>query len=233
MTNLELLWEYQVADIAVDKMQAEIKRSPVRQKLIKYRDSQLEQQAIYKRIEQEVEIMADRLDALKDALSKAEAQCKAFQEKIETASPDSLDDVHKLISDAKKLKDNVTSLEQEISKIKKDAADRERQQHDVKMRYAKFKSEFTALKETYDAEYSKNMEELEKLKNAAKEKAKDVDQALMEKYQQIKKHSFPPLSKLSADKCGGCNMSLPSGAVRAIKGGDFIECETCGRLVML
>ena len=68
MDQLHLLWEYQKADVEVDKMEASIKRSPVRQKLIKVRDNFAEQQNIMKRIESEVLTMQDRLEALKDAI---------------------------------------------------------------------------------------------------------------------------------------------------------------------
>ena len=37
MDQLHLLWEYQKADVEVDKLEASIRRSPVRQKLVKYR----------------------------------------------------------------------------------------------------------------------------------------------------------------------------------------------------
>ena len=64
MEQLELLWNYQQADSAADKLEKEIKRSPTRQKLIKYRDSLLEQQTAFKRVDGEVAAMGDRLDAL-------------------------------------------------------------------------------------------------------------------------------------------------------------------------
>ena len=68
MDQLHLLWEYQKADVEVDKLEASIKRSPVRQKLVKYRDYYAEQQNTMKRIENEVSAMQDRLEALKDAI---------------------------------------------------------------------------------------------------------------------------------------------------------------------
>ena len=70
MEQLELLWIYQQADSAADKLENEIKRSPTRQKLVKYRDSLLEQQAAFKRVDSEVAAMSDRLDALKDAVAE-------------------------------------------------------------------------------------------------------------------------------------------------------------------
>ena len=68
MDQLHLLWEYQQADVEADRMEAAMKRSPTRQKLVKYRDYLVEQQNVMKRIEGEVFNMSDRLEALKDAI---------------------------------------------------------------------------------------------------------------------------------------------------------------------
>ena len=43
MDQLHLLWEYQKADVEVDKLEASIRRSPVRQKLVKYKELFTEQ----------------------------------------------------------------------------------------------------------------------------------------------------------------------------------------------
>lgn len=233
MTELELLWEYQKADVAVDRMQNNIKHSATRAKLVKCHDNLEEQQKNYKRIENEISMMADRLEALKDAMSHVDQQMKTLQKKIEENPPSDSKEADAYIAEARKLSDDIAGYEKEISKIRKDASDRDRLQHDVKVRFAKYKSEFTALKEVYDAEYKKSLAELDGLKAEAKEKEKGISAELLEKYALIKKHSVPPLSKLSGDKCSGCNMNLPSGAVRSIKNGEFVECENCGRLVML
>ena len=55
----------------------------------------------------------------------------------------------------------------------------------------------------------------------------------MERYRDIKKHSVPPLAALLGDQCGGCNMSLPSSVSRKVKAGELVECETCGRLLII
>lgn len=233
MSNLELLWDYQIADTAADRLQTEMKHSVTRQKLLKCRENLEEQQKNYKRIESEIGVMSDRLEALKDALSRLDNQLKSLQTKVTENPAKTSEEARKYIGEIKKLKENLVAYEQEINKLRKDSQDRERQQHDVKMRYAKYKNDFAALKETYDREYSERSEELEKLRAVAKEKSKAVDPSLLERYQQIKRHSVPPLSRLSDDKCSGCNMNLPSGVVRAIRAGELIECETCGRLVTL
>ena len=87
MDQLHLLWEYQKADVEVDKMEASIKRSPTRQKLLKYREYVMEQQAALKHIETEVANMADRLEALKDAIRMTDEQLHSLQAKMDNDPP--------------------------------------------------------------------------------------------------------------------------------------------------
>jgi len=233
MDQLHLLWEYQKADVEVDKLEASIKRSPVRQKLVKYRDYYAEQQNTMKRIENEVSAMQDRLEALKDAIKMTDEQLHNLHAKMESDPPKSSQDVQQFLNDAKRFQNNLTAYEQEIKRIRKDAGDRERLQHDVRVRAAKAKSEFDKLKLSYDDEKKEKDQELEALKAVAAEKAKPIELSFMERYRDIKKHSVPPLAALYGDQCGGCNMSLPSSVSRKVKAGELVECETCGRLLII
>lgn len=233
MDQIRLLWEYQQADVEVGKMENSIKRSPNRQKLVKYRDYLKSQQDVMKRIEGEVSAMADRLEALKDAISMTEDQYRALKQKVESEQATDAKAVQQLMNEAKRFLNNLTAYEQEIKRIRKDAADRERLQHDVKVRAAKAKAEFDKLKVAFDAEYKEKTVELEALKAKAAEKAKPIEPAFMERYESIKRHSVPPLAVLNGDQCTGCNMSLPSAVTRKIKAGELIECETCGRLLIV
>ena len=233
MDQLHLLWEYQKADVEVDKMEASIKRSPTRQKLVKYRDYVVEQQNTMKHIESEVANMADRLEALKDAIRMTDDQLKALQNKMDNDPPANSEALQQYLSDARRFQNNLTAYEQEIRRIRKDASDRERQQHDVKVRAAKAKAEFDKLKVVYDEESKDKAKDLEALRAAAAEKAKPIEPEFMERYQTIKRHSVPPLAQLYGDQCGGCNMSLPSAVSRKVKAGELVECETCGRLLIL
>ncbi len=233
MEQIRLLWEYQQADVEVGKVENAIKRSPNRQKLVKYRDYLKGQQDVMKRIEGEVSAMADRLEVLKDAVSMTEDQYKALKQKMEAEPANDVESVQQFLNEAKRFINNLNAYEQEIKRIRKDAADRERLQHDVKVRAAKAKAEFDKLKVAFDAEYKEKTVELEAAKAKAAELAKPIEPAFMQRYESIKRHSVPPLAKLNGDQCTGCNMSLPSAVTRKIKAGELIECETCGRLLIV
>lgn len=77
------------------------------------------------------------------------------------------------------------------------------------------------------------MKALEDKRRAAQEKGKDIEQALMDRYQEIKKHCIPPVAKLVNGQCGGCFMGLPQVTLRNFKAGaKVIECESCGRMIV-
>ena len=60
----------------------------------------------------------------------------------------------------------------------------------------------------------------------------DVDPALLEEYNTIKKRISPPVARLTHGQCSGCNTSLPSAVLSRIKNGSVVECETCGRMII-
>ena len=110
MDQLHLLWEYQKADVEVDKLAASIRRSPVRQKLVKYRDLYAEQQNAMKRIEGEVATMQDRLEALKDAIRMTNEQVHALHAKMESEEPKSAAEVQQYMNDAKRFQNNLLAI---------------------------------------------------------------------------------------------------------------------------
>ena len=74
MDRMEQLWNYMQEDIKADKIDSEIRRSPLRQKLEKTRDFILDQQKLYKEMEERVAISLDRKDGIVDALKRSEEQ---------------------------------------------------------------------------------------------------------------------------------------------------------------
>jgi len=233
MEQLEMLWLYQQEDMKADRLENDIKRSPTRVKLIKSRDFLVEQQNAIKRIEEDVATMTDRMDAIKDAMARTAEQLNALQAKVEATAPENLEDAKQLAGEAKRLLGNISDYEQEMKRIRKDAQDRDRQQHEIRTKAARVKADFDKLKVAYDTEYKEKMKELEAQRQIAAEKAKGISPELMEKYKAIKLHIVPPIARLLGDQCGGCNMSLPSVVLRTIKAGTtIVECETCGRMII-
>ncbi len=232
MNQIELLWEYQQADIESDGLDRAIKRSPKRLKLLKLRESLQDQQKTLREIEDEVVAMVDRTDALKDAILLAEEQLKQLQARIQENPAHCSEDTRAFVMEAQHLLGSLDDYEQETKRIRKNAADRDRKQRDIKLRALKCKEEFDELRVEYEAEYKERSAELERLRAVAEEKLRGVEAAYIEKYRSIKLRCAPPMAKLTNGQCGGCNMSFPSSVLHDIRAGKLVECETCGRMIL-
>ena len=232
MSQLELLWNYQQADVEAERQESAIKRSTSRQRLLKYQEYLREQKAANARIEDEVQAMSDRADALKDAISRAEDQLKALNKRYEEQRPGTSEEVQTYITEIQRLVQNISSYEQEVRRIRKDAGDREAQRRDIIQRAAQVRKDYDELKAQYDVELAESKKKLEALRAVVAEKSKGIEPEYLEKYKAIRQHSMPPLAQLSNDQCGGCRMSLPSAVVRSVRNGKLVECESCGRLLI-
>ena len=74
MDQLAMLWQYQVEDRKADKLEQELSRSPLRQKMNTCRTQFNAKQKQYKQMEEQVAILSDRKDAIRDAITRCEEQ---------------------------------------------------------------------------------------------------------------------------------------------------------------
>ena len=157
MEQMEMLWQYQQADVAVDALETEIKRDPARLALKKNREFLVEQQNAVKKMEEEVAQMVDRVDVIKVAIARMEEQLTALTKKMEATPPTDLNLAQDMSRDAQKLLGDLTEYEQELKRIQKDAADRDRMEKDIRVKYAKVKAAYDKQKVDYEALYKEQM----------------------------------------------------------------------------
>ena len=98
----------------------------------------------------------------------------------------------------------------------------------------KLKEEFDNLKKQYDKESPEKEAALKAQKAIVAKKGEGISPELLARYHEIKKRITPPLARLINNQCSGCNMSLPSAVLRRVTSanGEFVECESCGRLLI-
>ena len=232
MEKFEALWAYQVEDMKADAIALAIKRSPTRQKLEKARDFILDRQKQYKQIEEDIGAMVDRKDIIAQAIVRSKEQLDSLQKRFEAAPPTTSDEVKSLLAEVSRCRDTIRQYEVEISRIVKETDANEKLQRSVRLDAANAKKSFDQLKADYEEESKSKKEDLENQRAKAKEVMDQVDPALLEEYETIKKHISPPVARLVHGQCSGCNTSLPSAILSKIKGGTLVECETCGRMII-
>ena len=152
MDQLTMLWEYQVEDIKADNMAQDIRRSPLRQKMEKDRDLFMERQKQYKQIEEQVAVLADRKDAIRDALTRAEDQLGALQNRFEQNPPEELEAVRAFMAEVTKCRETIVGYEQEMKRLTQEANTNDQRGNSIRTEAARLRSEFEQLKAQYDKE---------------------------------------------------------------------------------
>ena len=230
--QLEKLWQFMQVDMEADKFEAKIRQSEKRQKLLKQRNFLMDQQNNMKKLESDVAAMTDRLEAVRDDAERLQKVLTGLMEELESNPPTSEEEANARMEPVQKLMDNLTRYEQELSKMRKDAEVKDRQQREIRVRAAKTKQEFDQLKKEYDVEFKQDTATLKDMRARTDQESGKIDPELLEKYRTIKQHCTPPMAKLIDGQCSGCFMSLPSATLLAIKEqGKLVTCDNCGRIL--
>ena len=229
--QLDKLWQFMQVDMEADRFETKIRQSEKRQTLLKQRNFLMEQQNNMKKLENDVAAMADRLEAVHDEAERLQKVLSGLLEEIEKNPPKSAEEADAQMEPVQKLMDTLTHYEQELSKMRRDAENKDRQQREIRVRAARTKAEYDQLKQEYDVEFKKDSVILKEMRAKTEQEAAKIEPALMEKYRSIKQHCTPPMAKLVDGQCSGCFMSLPSATLLALKEGDrLVRCE-CGRII--
>ena len=232
--QLEKLWQFMQVDMEVDRFEVKIRQSEKRQTLLKQRNFLMEQQTNMKKLEADVAAMADRLEAVRDEADRLQKVLNGLLEELESNPPKSEEEANARIEPVQKLMDSLTHYEQELSKMRKNAEIKDRQQREIRVRAAKTKQEYDQLKQEYDVEFKQDSATLKEMRAKTDKESEKIDPAMLEKYKTIKGHCTPPMAKLVDGQCSGCFMSLPSATLLAIKNSDSISiCDNCGRILYL
>ena len=217
--NLDALWNYMQFDLEADKFGSDMRQSPKRQLLLKDRNFLKEQQTNIVKIENDVSTMNDRMEAIRDEVERLNKLLAEQRARLESEPPKTAEEIEERVTAIEKVLESMKHYEQELSKMRKDADARDRQQKEIRVRAAKTKAEYDAVK-------------LKNLRARAEAEEKKTDPADLEKYKSIKAHVTPPMAKMMNNQCSGCFMALPLGTLRDLKSGEhMVTCDNCGRIL--
>ena len=85
--QLDDLWNFMQVDMEADKFESQMRLSPNRQKLLKQRNFILEQQGNMKKLEADVAVMQDRLEAVGDEAKRLEGVLAGIAEQLRANPP--------------------------------------------------------------------------------------------------------------------------------------------------
>ena len=232
--NLAELWNYMQLDLEADKFKSDMAQSEKRGKLMKLTDFLKEQQGANAKIEAHIDASGERVEELEKEAERLNKLLEDLTKEIgEIANLDDAQVAEKLES-AQKLLERIEECEKEIVRIRKECESDEHRMKEVRVRAAKAKAEYTALKSEYDVEFANDKIKLKQLRDKADKAASELDPADYERYKQVKQHATPPISRLVNNQCTGCFMTLPQATLRELRNSDTVHtCDNCGRLLFV
>ncbi len=232
LVQLDDLWNFMQVDMEADKFENQMRLSANRQKLLKQRNFILEQQNNMKKLEADVAVMQDRLEAVGDEAKRLSGVLEGMVKELESSPPADAEESDRRAEAAERLTETLARYEQELLKMRKDAEARDRQQKEIRVRAAKTKQEYDQLKQVYDQEFKRDTQKLAAMRENIEKEAAKLAPELLKRYRAIKQHCTPPMAKLVNGQCSGCFMSLPSATLRELKLGEkTVECDNCGRIL--
>lgn len=235
MTQTEIIWKYQEAEMELDKLQKELEQTPERQKLRKLR-----------RILQE---QSDKIEAHKNGIKEKEAELENGLNKLEALLKEydlEQDDLNIMMEDeectAEELTESRKSMEsllEKVNSLRKSLSETkewiDKTSEAIKETYAKgakTKRDYEAAKAVVETEKIERKPVLDKAKKEVDMIAAQLSPDLLKRYNTIKKKHPNPVARVSDNRCSGCGMSLPMNTIKKFASGSaIIECENCARIL--
>ena len=235
MSKPMALLAYQEADLEKQQIENGLRATPNRVKLNKLTKYIKQQQASLAKLTEDME-------GFTASMARMNAQHKAVLDRLdlETSEFDTLkgdeectsEEMTEFRHDIEKLQREANNLEKEIKQLFHTLDDAVAEYQKIRQQGAKAKKEYDQLKVVCQKEKDDAAIDMLAADRKMEELAKKVSPALMARYNRVRKHHPNPVVEVRDGKCSGCNMSLPSLAIRRLIGEDMIlECENCGRLL--
>jgi predicted nucleic acid-binding Zn-ribbon protein len=235
MTQTEIIWKYQEAEMELDKLQKELEQTPERQKLRKLR-----------RILQE---QSDKIEAHKNGIKEKEAELENGLNKLEALLKEydlEQDDLNIMMEDeectAEELTESRKSMEsllEKVNSLRKSLSETkdwiEKTSEAIKETYAKgakTKRDYEAAKAVVETEKLERKPVIDKAQKEVERIELQLAPDILKRYKAIKKKYPNPVATITDNRCSGCGMSVSMSVVKKFQAGNqIIECENCGRII--
>ena len=206
MNKLDALWEYQQAELALEKIEARIKTTPSRQKLNKLHAFLSEQQTLITGFQKQIDARSASVDKLAAQIAEFEHQYELELSEFNTMENDeectaaemteSRRALERLLNQVdavrRELYDTLAWIEKATADYKKPMRKPARPKRNTMLCANSVKTKSLLHSPSWM---------LQKL--AAQKRRAEVDPALLKKYDSVKTHHAVPMARVENNQCGG------------------------------
>lgn len=229
---MEKLLEYQKLDTELFRLQRDINKNENRKEAQSMVAVVKDAQAHIISLERLAKNLCDDVEKLKEVQNKGISLVEKYSKQTsQNLSEQELSDLKEKIKQASKqlneLENRLLSNEQKSKQVIMDFDNTKKKANVARSRHQEAKAKF-------DEFYATKVPQIEELKQKMQALEKNIDPTIISKYKAMKQDGvFPVIVSLVDNRCGGCRMELPKGAVDVIKEKGKLECPSCHRLIYI
>lgn len=233
--QVQLLWQYQEVDLQVAGVEKKLRASATRKKLIEARDYLLNSQNRMKKMEADAGELRINFDSVRKRYEYHRDELNSLSNYISEGDRNTtLQEVEQMRKEIVEIQNNLTKSERELQKILERLDAIASTVNKIAATVPKAKRDYTQFKEVYDKEAAVIAQETAPFRSKMSELEKQINPKLMTRYKNIKKTRANPMAPLRDNRCSGCNMELPSVALKKVLEAEApLDCENCGRMLFI
>lgn len=236
MNQLEALWDYQQADLALAKLNDDLKSTPAYNQYQRLRRIYKRHQTTLEAFDVELASKLEKKDEYAARLAEFMRRYDLEKSELEIMENDEESKAEELTEARKsieKLADGIDALAKELNFVLSWCRTANKQINETYSLAIAAKKECDAARQTCENEKKAAVPEANRIKAEILKKRELVPPNLLKKYSRIKESIANPVARVVGETCGGCRMSLSSVVVRMVAAGNpDAECETCGRILI-
>ena len=229
---MEKLLEYQKLDTELFRLQRDINKNESRKEAQSMVAVVKDAQTHIISLERLAKSLCDDVEKLKAVQNKGISLVEKYSKQTsQNLSEQELNDLKAKIKQASKqlneLENRLLSNEQKSKQVIMDFDNTKKKANVARARHQEAKAKF-------DEFYATKVPQIEELRQKMQALEKTIEPAMINKYKAMKQDGvFPVIVSLVDNRCGGCRMELPKGAVDVIKEKGKLECPSCHRLIYI
>ncbi len=236
MSKMEALWTYQQLDIEKDRLERESLYTPTRAKLTKLHGFLTEQQSSITKMQKDMEQKEEEISRLEELEEKLTRSIDLEDSEYTQMAQDDECTAEEFTESRKsyqQLQSSIDSTRKELNALIKWVEATVKEYKATRQRAGKAKKEYDAVRLVCEQEVAAAKAPIDEATKKLIDFETNVEPMLLSAYRRVKKnHSTPMAPIVQENRCGGCNMSLPTVVVKRIAGGQgIVECENCGRIL--
>ncbi len=222
--------KYQELDGKIIKIEADLKKTEERKKLMKVKVFLDDVDQNLQKMEQRAGELYGSFNGCERRIADLTAEIKEYEDMSLEGAGES--EVNYLQAKTQKLRDHLRGVEKDGETIVSEIEKLTREFDAFKEKVAQARKEFAVNKEKFDAVKNAVKPEVDKIKTEMKGIEGEIEEKILEAYKKGRKEKlYPVFVPLVGDNCGGCGMDLAISIKTAIETDGFTKCEHCGKLI--